>query len=135
MKDVIFDDFQDIVSETLLRHRSIIDITSKLLESEARINRAVAKSITGCGCLEVDAKKQGIPANIPEDITLEEFNKYMDSHVKGELCPACREVLEKEIGNNLFYLASLCNTLNLNMYDIFLKEYNDLKMLGKYHMR
>lgn len=135
MKDVIFDDFQNVVAESLVRHKSIIDITSKLQESEARINRAIAKSITCCGCVEVDAKKQEIPEAVAGDVTLEDFNKFMDNHIKGELCPACREVLEKEIGNNLFYLASFCNTLNLNLYDILLKEYNSIKMLGKYHMK
>jgi hypothetical protein len=123
------------VSESLVRHKSIIDITSKLQESQARIGRALAKSVTSCGCLEIEAKKQEVPLETPDDITLDDFNKYMNSHVKGDLCSGCREVIEKEIGNYMYYLASLCNTLNLNMYDIFLKEYNELKMLGKYHMR
>ena len=135
MKDIIFDDFQNAVSETLLRHKSIIDILSKLQESEARINRAIAKSVTSCGCLEINAKKQEIPKHIPDDMTLEDFHKCMSTHVNNELCESCREVLEKELGNNLFYLVSLCNTLNLNMYDILIKEYNKLKMLGKYSMR
>lgn len=135
MKDVILDDFQNVVAESLVRHKSIIDIISKLQESEARINRAIAKSITCCGCVEVDAKKQEIPDDVEGDITLEDLNKLLDNHIKGELCPNCREVLEKEIGNNLFYLASFCNTLDLNLYDILLKEYNSIKVLGKYHMK
>ncbi len=28
----------------------------------------------------------------------------MDSHIKGELCEHCREVIAEEIGKNLFYL-------------------------------
>lgn len=135
MKDVIFDDFQNVVAESLVRHRSIIDIMSKLQESEARINRAIAKSITCCGCVEIEARKQAVPEDNANDVTLEDFNKFMDNHLKGELCPTCRDVVEKEIGNNLFYLASFCNTLDLNMYDILLKEYNSLKMLGKYQMK
>jgi len=135
MKDVIFDDFQNIVAETLVRHRSIVDVLSKLQESEARIHRAIAKSITSCGCLEVTAKKQNIPSQITDEMTLDDFDGCMDSHVKGELCDNCREVLEKELGNNIYYIASLCNTLNLNFYDIVLKEYDNLKVLGKYGMR
>jgi len=135
MKDVIYDDFQNIVSETLVRHKSIIDILTKLQESEARINRAVAKSITSCGCLEINAKRQEYPSEIPDDMTLEDFSKCMDAHLEGGLCDNCRDVLEKELGNNLFYIASLCNVMNLNMYDVLLKEYNKLKMLGKYGMR
>lgn len=49
MKDIIFDDFQNAVSESLLRHKSVLDILSKLNESEARIDRAVTKSVTNCG--------------------------------------------------------------------------------------
>jgi len=135
MKDVIFDDFQNIVSESLVRHKSIIDVLTKLQESEARLSRAIAKSVTTCGCLEINAKKQEIPDEIPDDMTLENFHDYMNSHVTGKLCNNCREVLEKELGNNIFYIVSLCNTLNLNLYDVFLKEYNQLKMLGKYDMR
>jgi hypothetical protein len=135
MKDLIFDHFQNIVSDSLVRHKSIIDILTKLQESEARLNRAIAKSVTACGCLEISAKKQDIPKELPDDITLEDFYRHMNSHVSGELCENCREVLEKEMGNNIFYMVSLCNILNINLYDVFLKEYNKLKMLGKYDMR
>ena len=135
MKDVIFDDFQNIISESLVRHKSIIDILTKLQESEAKINRAIAKTVTSCGCLEIHAKKQQTPSDMPDDMTLDDFNDCMNSHVVGGLCDNCRDVLEKELGNNLFYIASLCNTLNLNLYDVLLKEYNKLKMLGKYQMR
>lgn len=135
MKDVIFDDFQNIVAESLVRHKSIVDIITKLQESEARLNRAIAKSVTSCGCLEINARKQEIPNELPEDMTLEDFHKLMNNHIQGELCDNCREVLEKEMGNNLFYIASLCNVLNLSLYDVLLKEYNKLKMLGKYDMR
>ncbi|MBO3447166.1 DUF1573 domain-containing protein, partial [Clostridium botulinum] len=30
---------------------------------------------------------------------------------------------------------SLCNLLDLNLYDILLKEYNKINTLGKYSMR
>lgn len=135
MKDVIFDDFQNIVAESLVRHKSIIDILTKLQESEARLNRAIAKSVTSCGCLEINAKKQDVPSELPEDMTLEDFHKLMNNHIQGELCDNCRDVLEKELGSDLFYIVSLCNILNINLYDVLLKEYNKLKMLGKYDMR
>ncbi|HHT27849.1 MAG TPA: DUF1573 domain-containing protein, partial [Firmicutes bacterium] len=38
--------FQEAVNEYLVRHRSILDILSKLQESVARTNRAVAKAVT-----------------------------------------------------------------------------------------
>ncbi|MHC1720092.1 MAG: DUF1573 domain-containing protein [Clostridiaceae bacterium] len=131
MKDVIFDDFQNAVSESLLRHKSILDILSKLNESEARINRAVAKSVTNCGCMKIDAEKQ----QSSEDIDIESFSKCLKTHLEGTLCENCREVLEREIGNNLFYLTSLCNVLDLNLYDILLKEYDKIDTLGKYTFR
>ena len=134
MKDLIFDGFQNSVDESLLRHRSILDIITKLQESEARVNRAVVKSVTNCGCINIDAKKQYVPTNI-EDLDLDTLGASLDTHMQGKLCDNCREVLEKELGNNLFYITSLCNLLDLNLYDILIKEYDKINTLGKYTMR
>jgi len=38
MKDVILDELQIKVNESLLRHKSILDILTKFQESNARIN-------------------------------------------------------------------------------------------------
>ncbi|GAA0177967.1 hypothetical protein SH2C18_10970 [Clostridium sediminicola] len=133
MKDVIFDDYQNAVSENLLRHKSLLDIMTKLQESEARINRALAKSVTNCGCIELNAEKQPLPQD--EDGDIEDFKTYFNTHLMGSMCDTCREILERELGNNLFYLTSLCNLLDLNLYDILLKEYNRINTLGKYTMR
>ena len=54
MKDIIFDSFQNDVSESLLRHKSILDVLTKYTESSSRINRAVAKAVTNCGCIEIN---------------------------------------------------------------------------------
>ncbi|MCM0650352.1 DUF1573 domain-containing protein [Clostridium swellfunianum] len=134
MKDVIFDDFQNSVSESLLRHRSVLDIMTKLQESEARINRAVAKTVTNCGCMSIEAKKQGKDIH-NDDIDLEELTHQLKTHIGGNACDNCRDVLEREIGNHMFYLASLCNVLDLNMYDILLKEYDRINTLGKFSLR
>ena len=134
MKDCIFDNFQNSVDESLLRHRSILDIISKLQESEARVNRAVVKSITNCGCIKVEAKKQHTPDDI-DDLNLDALGASLDTHMQGTLCESCREVLERELGNNLFYTTSLCNLLDLNLYDILLKEYDKINTLGKYNLR
>ena len=134
MKDVIFDNFQNSVSESLLRHRSILDIMTKLQESEARINRAVAKSVTTCGCVTVEAIKQQYQID-KDDIDMETLKSCLQTHIKGSLCDNCRDVVEGEIGNNLFYLTSLCNLLDLNLYDILLKEYDKISTLGKFTLR
>ena len=134
MKDVIFDDFQNSVEESLLRHKSLLDILTKLQESEGRINRAVAKSITNCGCIELNAKKQQIPFN-EDTVNINELNKCLKTHLNGTLCENCRDVIQNEIGNNIFYLTALCNVLGLNLYDILLKEYDKINTLGKYTFR
>ena len=134
MKDCIFDNFQNSVDESLLRHRSILDIITKLQESQARVNRAVVKSITNCGCIKVEAKKQYAPDNI-DDLNLDTLSASLDTHMQGTLCENCREVIERELGNNLFYTTSLCNLLDLNLYDVLLKEYDKINTLGKYNMR
>ncbi len=134
MKDVIFDDFQNSVNDSLLRHRSILDIMTKLQESEARINRAVAKTVTNCGCMSIEAKKQEMTIH-KDDIDIAELKHQLQTHVGGTACDNCRDVLEREIGNHVFYLASLCNVLDLNMYDILLKEYDRIDTLGKFSLR
>jgi hypothetical protein len=130
-RDILYEDFQNQVNNLLSRHRSILDILSKTSTSNASINRAVTKSITSCGCVEIDAKK----AHIPDDITLEEMKNYMDSHLRGELCSVCRDNIEKELGNHLFYIAALANTLDISLYDILVKEEHNLSVLGKFHLK
>lgn len=131
MKDIIFDDFQNSVNDSLLRHKSILDILTKFSESNARVNRAVAKAVTNCGCIQIIAEKQPLS----DDTTMDEFSALLETHLKGELCDNCRDVLEREIGNNLFYLTSLCNDLDINLYDVFLKETDKINTLGKFTFR
>ena len=49
MKDMIYDDYQSMIRDQLLRHRSILDILSKYQEATSRVNRAVIKAVTSCG--------------------------------------------------------------------------------------
>lgn len=130
MKDLDCDKFQDIVSDCLIRHKSIIDVITKFQESAARVNRAVAKSVTYCGCIEIQAQKQKFPSTIE----LKDLSNYINSHLEGELCQECREILEQELGNHIFYIAALCNLLDLNMYDILKKENENLSTLGVYSL-
>lgn len=134
MKDVIFDDFQNAVGNSLLRHKSILDIMSKLQESEGRINRAVTKSATNCGCIKIEGTRQNVPHE-DDDIDIEAIKKLLKTQIKGTLCENCREIISSEIGNNIFYLTALCNVLDLNLYDILLKEYDKINTLGQYSFR
>ncbi|MDD6769964.1 DUF1573 domain-containing protein [Inconstantimicrobium porci] len=132
MKDIIFDDFQNSVDDSLLRHRSILDIMSKYTESTARVNRAITKAVTNCGCIKINADKQNL---LNDNMSMDELNNCLQSHISGKLCDNCREIIEKEMGNNLFYLTSLCNALGVNLYDILLNEYDKINTLGKFTMR
>ncbi|AAK81123.1 hypothetical protein BJV85_000714 [Clostridium acetobutylicum] len=132
MQDLIFDEFQNLVDESLIRHSSLLDILSKLQESQGRINRAVTKSVTRCGCIEINASKQQIPNDLSD---INALKKCLKTHVSGKLCEGCRDILINEIGNNLFYLSALCNTLDINLYDVLLREYDKIDTLGKYNLR
>ena len=130
MKDLSWDEFQDTVADCLIRHKSILDVLSKLHETSARVNRAISKSVTSCGCIQINAKKQ----QVPSEIRLYELVSYMDTHTKGQLCDNCREIVELEIGNLLFYLAALCNILGLNLEDIMSAENEKLATIGIYNL-
>ena len=126
MKNAYEVHFQETVSQFLIRHRSILDVQSKLGEAAARVNRAVAKSVTTCGCISISADRQRFPA----DVSLRDVRELLATHLNGDMCEKCREVVETEIGATLFYLAALCSLLNLNLRDVLEKEYNRVNALG-----
>ena len=123
-------DFQDAVDEYLIRHRSVLDILTKYQESSARVNRAVAKAVTGCGCIQVSAARQ----SVPENAAYCDLKDHMSSHLEGQPCPQCQEVLTKELGQSLFYLAALCNLTGLNLHEVMQREYKNVKTLGFFHL-
>ena len=130
LKDIIYDEFQHTVSEILLCNRSVLDLLAKSQETNARMNRTIIKSVTSCGCLKINAAKK----KIPQETSLDELKSLMESHLEGKMCDNCRETLELDMGQTLFYLAALCNLLDLNMYDILIKEQKNIKALGLYNL-
>ncbi|MGH2361951.1 MAG: DUF1573 domain-containing protein [bacterium] len=122
--------FQETVSQFLIRHRSILDVQSKLTEAAAHVNRAVAKSVTTCGCISISADRQRFPA----DVSLREVRELLATHLNGNMCEKCREVVETEIGATLFYLAAMCSLLNLNLRDVLEKEYDRVNALGVFNL-
>jgi hypothetical protein len=126
------DAFQQTVAQYLIRHRSIVDIVSKLQESTARVQRAVAKAVTVCGCLEIHACKQTVPD--PDGMSYAELKRYVQTHVDGRLCDHCRDVIETELGQAFFYAAALCEVLNLKASDILAQEKQRLDTLGVYSL-
>ncbi len=121
-------DFQSKVDEVLVRHRSILDVLTKFQESSAKVNRAVAKSATYCGCIEIHTEKH----DIPQDATFSELKNFVGHHIEGALCDICHEKIEQELANNLFYLTTLCNLFNIDMTEMTNKHYEQLNTLGKY---
>ncbi len=130
MKEMLMVEFQNTVQDLIFRNKSIIDSITKYQESNARVNRAVVKAVTQCGCISIEAGKQ----KMPEDGSFEEVRAAMDTHVSGKLCENCTDQIEKELGKNLYYITSICNTLDLNLYDILIKELDQVKMLGQFNL-
>ena len=122
--------FQDCVSNAQFRNKSILDIVTKLSEQTALLDRAVFKSVTHCGCIKINAKKQVLR----NDKTLEENKFFLESHLEGDLCPICKEKIEEEMGDLMFYLASLCETLDIKLSDVIEQKTDYLKTLGKYSL-
>ncbi|NLJ81229.1 MAG: DUF1573 domain-containing protein [Firmicutes bacterium] len=123
--------FQDNVKQNLVRHYSILDIVSKFQETNARVNRALFRAVTDCGCISVQASKQVLP----DDCSFEDVRDHIQSHLEGRLCENCREVLEAELGQNIFYLTGLCNALGLDLDQVILKEDQRVGTLGIFHLR
>lgn len=127
---MLCNDFQEQVSRVLIRHKSILDIMTKLEEYNSRINRAVAKSVTSCGCIEIHATKQ--------DYSKQSFEKNLETvqnHLDGDLCESCKDILGKEIGSYVFYLAALCNNMDLNLDELLKREYDTIKTLGIFSLK
>jgi len=130
LKDIAYLNLQDTVSDVLLCHRSILDILSKTQECNARLNRSIIKAVTSCGCIKINASKK----EIPREASLADLKDILDSHIKGEMCQACRELVETEVGKTLFYLAALCNILDVDLLDVVIKEQKQLQTLGIYNL-
>lgn len=132
MSDVTPAEFQDTVSEYLLRNRSVLDVMTKLQDAITRVNRAIAKSVTYCGCIEIEASKQSIPDD--DSFNISEMSEYVKSHIVGEPCANCRDIIETEIGNALFYLAAVSCLLGLDMGKALKKENDRISTLGLYSL-
>lgn len=124
MKTSLTQDFQKTIASLHIWNKSILDILSKLNGAEAKVERATAKAVTGCGCIEIDGRKSVV--------TFEK--KENDSQIRGVLCEDCKSEIEREIGETLYYMISLCNALNLSVDKIVLNELERVKTLGKYNL-
>lgn len=130
MSSMDLKDFQDQVSDLLLRHRSLLDVLSKYQQSNSSVNRSVVKAITECGCIEVNAKKQ----NYDADMTAAQLKEMLATHVYGHLCEQCQEVVAAELGKSLFYMSALCNLLDVDLQDVLANESKKCSTLGFFNM-
>lgn len=124
--DVTCRKFQNTVSEYLIRHRSILDVMSKIQESTAHVNRAVVEATTSCGCINIRATKQPVPEQ--EDL------QFTETHVEGELCPTCYETIETHLGTTLFYITGLCGLLEFDLGKVIECEHDRISALGTFSL-
>lgn len=130
MNNNVCDQLQASVSQLLIKHKSILDVLSKQQESITRVNRAIVKAVTSCGCIEIHACKQ----EVKENTSIEDIHDLLDNHLGGNLCEQCQDIVVREMGNHMFYLAALCNSLDLNLSEIVAKEEQKINTLGIYNM-
>lgn len=123
-------EFQQQVSELLLRHRSLLDVVTKFSQAGASVNRAVAKSITECGCIELKPQHRDFSEETGFDQAL--LQTKVDK--QGELCENCMDAIRSEMGKNLFYLSALCNLLDINMEEVVAKEAEKCSTLGFFNL-
>ena len=124
------DQFQSTVKSLLIRHQSILDILSKGQESSARVNRAVVKSVTSCGCHAVNAHKKPVPP----DASLADLKELLNSQLEGFICDNCRDIIEAELGKQLFYIAALSNALDISLTDVIYQEHKKLQTLTVFNL-
>ncbi|MBP1759414.1 MAG: hypothetical protein H6Q63_331 [Firmicutes bacterium] len=124
------DQFQGTVKSLLIRHQSILDILSKGQETSARVNRAVVKSVTSCGCHAVNARKKPIPPNS----SVADLKELLDSQLEGDVCDNCRDIIEAELGKQLFYIAALSNALDISLSDVLYQELKKLQTLTIFNL-
>ncbi|AZK46000.1 DUF1573 domain-containing protein [Paenibacillus lentus] len=122
--------FQEQVSDLLLRHRSLLDVLSKMGQTNASVVRSVTKSVTECGCIELHATKQ----HFEPGIDLQQAKETIRKHVHGELCENCRDAITNELGRNLFYMSALCNLLEIDMDEVVRRESQKCSTLGLFNL-
>lgn len=123
------DEFQEKVSLLLVRNSNVLDILTKCQALCGKICRSSIKSATGCGCVKISAEKS-LSVNMDE-----EFSSKENTGVEGTLCADCKGIIEDDIGEMVFYIASLCNALGLKLSEIMAKEIKNVEVLGKYSLK
>ncbi|MBR3942668.1 MAG: DUF1573 domain-containing protein [Clostridia bacterium] len=119
-----FDRLQQAIEKYYHRNKGIMDTLSKLSISVAKTQRSVIKSATQCGCTEIFAIKQ------PPDLERE-----AESMLIGCVCPSCREIIEKNLGDTLFYFLSLVQLTGTNFDSLIESQLHQTEWLGKFNLK
>jgi NTP pyrophosphatase (non-canonical NTP hydrolase) len=122
--------FQEQVSDLLLRHRSLLDVLSKFDQSNASVHRSIVKSVTECGCIEMNAAKQ----DFSDSMTLEEAKDTLKTHITGSLCDNCSDSVMAQLGKNVFYMTALCNLLDIDLQKVLEEESKKCSTLGLFNL-
>lgn len=130
MSTLSLEQFQQQVSELLLRHRSLLDVMTKYGQSGASVNRAISKAVTECGCVELHARKQ----RFGDELDLEQVKLKMEHHMSGGLCEHCKDAIRTELGRNLFYMSAMSNLLDIRLEEVIEQESKKCSTLGVFNM-
>lgn len=118
------ENLNETIKKYYRRNRSLVDTISKCQGSVEKAARSITKAATHCGCIEFCAKKQ--PPGLEEEVPI---------LLSGKLCSGCQDEIEKNIGQSIFYLFSLCYVLGLDVEAIMEEEVQRVKTLGKFNLR
>lgn len=125
--------FQNFIDELVLRNKSILDQMTKLQDANARLNRNIAKCATNCGCIELHVTKQQF--SLQDTVHYGDLNSLLSTHLDGYPCSKCNELIEKEMGRVLFYLAALANTMGISLSTVLENEKNATSLLSHYCLK
>lgn len=125
--------FQNFIDELTLRNKSILDQMTKLQDASAKLNRAISKSATVCGCVSLNVSKQHF--SLMETLTEEDLHTLLSTHVEGHPCQECNELIEKEMGRMLFYVSALANTLGISLSSVLENEKSRTSLLSRYCLK
>lgn len=121
---------QEAALKFTVANHSILDSLTKFQEYCARTNRSISRAVTSCGCVKIRAEKQ----HIPPGAKLSDASTFLSTHLEGCLCQKCKDVVEEEIGQTLFYLAALCSNLCIDFNDTVQKEIDRISTLGVFSL-
>lgn len=124
------DKLQEAAQKFTVANHSILDGLTKFQESCARTNRSISRAVTSCGCVKIKAEKQ----HIPPGTKLSDVSTFLSTHIEGCLCPKCKDVVEEEVGQTVFYLAALCSNLCIDFNDVVQKEADRISTLGVFSL-